>query len=276
MWLFLEESPRYTIINQRTVDEGVAILKKMARINEVNNFEINQEETEELQKWVKGNKNFQENEKEGLSGLSTLFSGENKDITFSMWPICFIFQFVYYGIIFILPMVLPKLEDNQATQNNADGTQQLKDILYSISGEIPGFIIGILVIERQFFGRKNTIMIGLFGCAFFCLIACVLEGFVLWVLLARSLLNVAFTINWAYLTELYPTSTRATGFGWAASIGSIGGATMPWMIPMLLDIGNKAPFFVFFVLCAFGGWCTWRIKRDTTQRELDIEMKYFH
>jgi MFS family permease len=268
----LEESPRYVMIILNDMDRGLDILQKMADCNDVEEFKIPDTKRKSLEGWIQRNRSFSNTQDQGLTGLNVLLNEENKETTYYMWAICFIFNFVYYGIVFSLPSILTEIVGGD-DENSTKGRKELADILISIVGEFPGFVIGLVVIEKEFFGRRRSIVYGLLLAGIFCLACCLFNGFVVWIILSRSMMNVAFNIGWIFLTELYPTSIRSTGFGWAAGAGSVGGATMPWAVPHLSTVTIYAPFLLFSVCCFVGAWCTWKIKRDTTKQELDVELK---
>jgi MFS transporter, putative metabolite:H+ symporter len=58
-----------------------------------------------------------------------------------------------------------------------------------------------------------------------------------------------------YAGELYPTSSRATGLGWAAAYQKLGGLIAPLVVGMVLSKHiDSASFFVLFaVIAAIGG-----------------------
>jgi MFS family permease len=277
MWKFMEESPRSEMINKRDMDKAIEILKIMAISNGKKDFSIDEIEKQALQNWVDRNKSIQKDEQEGLTGISTLLNPDHISVTKFIWPICFIFNFTYFGIMFALPMVLPMIVDPDNTENAAEkGHTELADVFISILGEIPAFLFGLLVVEKEKFGRRNTIILGLAVCGLCCLISGFVPGFVIWILIARSAINVSFTISWIFLLELYPTNIRATAFGWASSFGSIGGAVMPWAVPPLAQSNPYYPFYMFTVTAVLGAFCTWKIRKDTTNKDLDTELETFH
>jgi putative MFS transporter len=62
----------------------------------------------------------------------------------------------------------------------------------------------------------------------------------------------AWGVTYAYTPELYPTAMRASGAGWANSVGRIGGILGPIIAGFLLSaIGSRYPIFVIFALIHF-------------------------
>lgn len=60
--------------------------------------------------------------------------------------------------------------------------------------------------------------------------------------------GIAGSTLFVYASELYPTSSRATGLGWAAAWQKVGGLLMPVTVGVVLSW--HAPSYVFFVLFA--------------------------
>ena len=58
--------------------------------------------------------------------------------------------------------------------------------------------------------------------------------------------------------EIYPTSSRGTGAGWAAGVGRIASIIAPLSVPPLLATGGAPLLFVifgaFFVIAAAAAW----------------------
>jgi putative MFS transporter len=52
-----------------------------------------------------------------------------------------------------------------------------------------------------------------------------------------------WSVLYAYTPELYPTRSRATGAGFASSIGRVGSLTGPYIVGVLLPITGQAGIF---------------------------------
>ena len=50
------------------------------------------------------------------------------------------------------------------------------------------------------------------------------------------------------MSEVYPTYMRASGLGFASSIGRIGSIIMPWIVVYFNDIGTFISYGIFGVL----------------------------
>ena len=88
--------------------------------------------------------------------------------------------------------------------------------------EIPMMIIAYLIIDREMFGRKRTIILFFIITAFlnFC---AYLNMFLMFSYVAsRFCFGAVSSIIYAYTTEAQKTSYRTIGIGWASSMGTVG------------------------------------------------------
>jgi putative MFS transporter len=68
--------------------------------------------------------------------------------------------------------------------------------------------------------------------------------------MALSFFNLgAWGALYAITPEIYPTSLRATGAGWAAGVGRIASIVAPLAVPAMLLLGGAAFVFVVFGVC---------------------------
>lgn len=77
--------------------------------------------------------------------------------------------------------------------------------------------------------------------------------------MALSFFNLgAWGALYAVTPEIYPTSLRGTGSGWAAGVGRIASIIAPLLVPVLLGMGGTPVLFVvfaaFFVIAATAAW----------------------
>ena len=261
---FLHESPRYLFAVKHDYGQGTQILKEINQQNNQEDIELTEAEIQGLKEWVEVNDSLKAQE---IASISALFSGQNKLITMYLWPIWFVLCLGYYGMVYILPQIVEKLNITH---------EDSKDDLWSVTlpaiGEIPSVILGCLVVERASLGRRKSMLIGFLLGALCCFLAVFESHFNLWTIIARMIYNTLFILVSPYTTELYPTTIRATGLGMASAFSRIGGALATWFSQGLLTIDVKMPFLGFSCLCLLGAYCCFMISQDTTKQELDIEM----
>lgn len=71
------------------------------------------------------------------------------------------------------------------------------------------------------------------------------------------------------MSELYPTYMRASGLGFASSVGRVGSIIMPWIVVYINDIGTFLSYGIFGVIGLIASIATLMIPFDTYLRELD-------
>ena len=124
--------------------------------------------------------------------------------------------------------------------------------------QLPGYAVAAWLIEV--WGRRLTLSVFLAGSA----VAAVFfgtatgESAVIATGMALSFFNLgAWGALYAVTPEMYPTSLRATGSGWAAGVGRIASIVAPLTVPLLLALGGAPLLFVvfaaFFAIAAGGG-----------------------
>ncbi len=116
-------------------------------------------------------------------------------------------------------------------------------ILISLAG-IPGFFSAAYFIEKN--GRKPTLIAVLIGCAVFAYLygtASNLQTLIGFGLGMQFFLFAMWSSLYAYTPELYPTRARATGTGFASSVGRFGSLLGPYIVAVVLPtLGNSGVF----------------------------------
>jgi len=270
---FLDESPRYEIMVKKDIQAGVDILEKMAKAN---NLELSVTENQKEQLREAALQNEAMHKKEDAGGFAILFNKENRSITLHLWPMWFVVCLVSYGTIYILPLTISAISQEQTTSEEG-GNSGLWDMVFAILGEIPAITAAYFIIEKDLFGRRKTMIIGFIITAIAGSLAYSSSGFIFWVTIARGVSEAVFLVIFPYTLELYPTLVRVTGLGMASSFARFGGIIMPWFTLLLYEISPKLPYFGFAILSVIAVWCGFKLKLDTTQKELDcIEMQVIH
>ena len=125
--------------------------------------------------------------------------------------------------------------------------------------QLPGYAVAAWVIEK--WGRRLTLSVFLVGSAASAVVFGTVhtEGAIIASGMALSFFNLgAWGALYAVTPELYPTSLRGTGAGWAAGVGRIASIVAPLVVPVMLVAGGSAltfgVFAVFFVVAAAAAW----------------------
>lgn len=152
----------------------------------------------------------------------------NWRITGIAWSLFLTILLVYYGALTWMPSILV-----------ATGYAQNKAFMATASMTAIGFlgvVAAALLVERV--GRKWILAVSAPLAALSLVIfALVLDAPVtaqLWLLIFGFLIQVAIPVLYTYVSELYPTHLRATGFGWASTISRVGAGLVPLIFGSLL------------------------------------------
>lgn len=196
--------------------------------------------------------------------LATIWSGRFWKRTVMLWIAWFGIVFTYYGIF----TWLPSLVYNQ-------GFTFIKTFEYVFImtlAQLPGYFTAAWLVEiigrkytlslfllmtgvsSWFFGQANTVItIVTWGCI-------------------MSFFNLgAWGVIYTYTPELYPTSMRAFGSGWAAGVGRLGGMLAPAMVGVLLQRGMRmeAVFYMFTAVLIFVSLTIVLLGIETKQKDLE-------
>lgn len=178
--------------------------------------------------------------------ITGLWSSEYRSRTLMIWIHWFCIVLTYWGIFLWAPYIL-------AVERGLSLVRSLQYSFLIVAMQIPGYWSGSLLIERV--GRKwllaSYMALAGLGSLMFANATTPLE-----VLLWGSVISFfnlgAWGITYAYTPELYPTSLRASGAGWANSVGRVGGIIGPIIAGLLLQaIGSRYPIFIIFALIHF-------------------------
>ena len=156
-----------------------------------------------------------------------LFKGSLLRRTIFLWIMWFGVVFSYYGIFTWLPSLL-------ALKGFAL-TKSFSYVMAMTLAQVPGYFSAAYFVDK--IGRKPTMTIYILGtavCAYFfgqgdtaatiLTFGCLMSFFNLG----------AWGIIYTYTPEMYPTRARATGTGWAAGFGRIGGILAPIVVGSMI------------------------------------------
>ncbi|WP_047153994.1 MFS transporter [Aneurinibacillus tyrosinisolvens] len=155
--------------------------------------------------------------------MALLWSKPYVRTTGMLWILWFCVVFSYYGMFLWLPTVM--------VFKGYSLIKSFQFILIMTLAQLPGYFSAAWLVERV--GRKFVLVTYLFGTAASAwafgsaetLFGLLLAGILL------SFFNLgAWGVMYAYTPEQYPHSIRATGTGFAASVGRIGGILGPLFV----------------------------------------------
>ncbi|MDR1151854.1 MAG: MFS transporter [Bifidobacteriaceae bacterium] len=171
--------------------------------------------------------------------------------TVAIWGVWFCVNFAYYGAFTWLPTILV-----------GDGLSITKSLQYTLVitlAQLPGYACSAFAIER--WGRRTTLTVFLAGSA--AAAGLFSQAGAPWAIIAAGMALSFFNLGawgalYAVTPEIYPTSLRGTGAGWAAGFGRVASIITTLMVPTLHQAtGTGFVFALFagvFVLAAVASW----------------------
>ncbi|WP_277961525.1 MFS transporter [Pseudomonas sp. RIT-To-2] len=202
-----------------------------------------------------------------FAAFGALWSPVYRQRTLMIWSLWFFALLGFYGLTSWLGALLQ--------QSGFAVTQSVYYTVLISLGGIPGFLMAAWLVER--WGRKPTCVLTLLGggaMAFVYGQSAVFGGNV-GLLIASGLLMQFFLFGmWAvlytYTPELYPTSSRATGSGFASAIGRVGSLLGPMVTGLVFPLTGQGGVFALGALCfAVAALVVWLFGVETRGRTLE-------
>lgn len=197
-------------------------------------------------------------------GFADLWSAPYIRRTVCLWILWFGMVYSYYGIFTWLPSLLVK--------SGHTLLRSFEFLMYMTLAQIPGYFTAAYLVDK--IGRKPTMG----GLLVLCAISAYMFGnaktateILVWgCLMSFSNLG-AWGITHTYSSEQYPTHARATGVGWAAACGRMGGILAPIIVGTLMTGSNQynAVFMMFTMVLAVVALNIIFLGRETAGKSLD-------
>lgn len=179
-------------------------------------------------------------QEQGKSGFKALWAPGYAQRTFMVWALWFFALLGYYGLTTWLGALL-----------QAAGYPVTKSVFYTILislAGIPGFLTSAWLVEA--WGRKPTCVLMLLGSACMAYLygstaaqAGDQTQLIAFGLGMQFFMFGMWSVLYAYTPELYPTRCRATGGGFASSVGRIGSLIGPYVVGVILPTAGQIGVF---------------------------------
>ncbi|WP_394194115.1 MFS transporter [Microbacterium foliorum] len=174
--------------------------------------------------------------------LTTLWNGEFRVRTLCLWGVWLCVNFAYYGAFIWIPSIL--------VDAGFDLVRSFGFTLIITLAQLPGYAVAAWLIEV--WGRRTTLSVFLIGSAVSAVFfgTSTTEAAIIASGMALSFFNLgAWGALYAVTPEIYPTSLRGTGAGWAAGVGRIASIIAPLAVPVVLVAGGAPVLFAVFGAC---------------------------
>jgi putative MFS transporter len=177
-----------------------------------------------------------------LRSIGRLWGREHRRATAVLWVIWFGINFGYYGFVLWTPTFL--------VAQGLDLVRSFQFTLIMCFAQLPGYFAAAVLIEK--IGRKPVLTIFMAGTAvaswLFGHAASTGESLAFGCLLYFFALG-AWGCVYSYTPELYNTSVRGVGVGWAAAFGRVGAFVAPLIVPALYArLGEDSGFIAVFMI----------------------------
>ncbi|MEF3303033.1 MFS transporter [Paenibacillus sp. GYB003] len=196
--------------------------------------------------------------------FASVWSPAYRTSTVTLWILWFAVVFSYYGMFLWLPTVI--------VMKGFDLVKSFGYVLVMTLAQLPGYFTAAYLIET--FGRKFVLVAYLLLTAASALWFGSAEtiGGIVGAGVCLSFFNLgAWGAMYAYTPELYPTSIRSTGVGFASSFGRVGGVIGPFLVGALVARGTgiAAVFYVFFAAIVIGALVLLAFGKETKGTDPD-------
>ena len=152
----------------------------------------------------------------------------NRSITLTAWSLFLSILLVYYLALQWMPKILVDAGFNEYRALLTTSGMAAVGLL--------GVVAAALLVERV--GRKWILAVtGPLAAATLVVVALVVDApfaATVWLLVYGFLIQVAIPVLYAYVSELYPTELRGSGFGWASTVSRVGAGFGPLLFVSVL------------------------------------------
>ncbi len=179
------------------------------------------------------------------------------------WILWFVMNFAYYGISLWLPSVM--------AIKGYSLIHSIGYVLIMTIAQVPGYLTAAWLVER--WGRKKTLVTAMIFAALSALgfgFAHSTGWLITFGLLVSFFMLAAFAGTYIFTVEQFPTKARASGIGYAAGFGRLGGIIAPYVTGAFIaaHVGFPWIFGMFFIVMLAGFFVVLALGIETKGQQL--------
>jgi putative MFS transporter len=178
--------------------------------------------------------------------IKILLSPDYRSIMLGGCYLCFLANFLFYGLTYALPQIFSKLH------NNLEPAVQV--LIISIC-DLPGAFLAFFFIYSKSIGHRDSMAILCTAAAVFSLTLISIDhgddGLYIGLpsaYLVKYVSSAFFTLVYVYLAEVFPSKVRASGVSACIASGRVGSIASPLIVEALhikdFKLGEHAPFML--------------------------------
>jgi len=196
--------------------------------------------------------------------LSQLFAPSLRSITIFVMTIWMVCSFAYYGHVFSYPIALQERYDMEVEN-------QYFAVMLAGLAEIPGILVGLLLIDIEGVGRRRSLMVFFFlasGSALLVPLFADATQFLIANMVLKSFINTPFCILYVFAAELFPTTHRASGIAFCSASSRVAGALSPVITAWSLTQSITLTYQMFAIAMGIGAMAAMTFEFETQHGKL--------
>jgi MFS family permease len=232
LYFFLPESPHYLIVHNRG-EECAELMRKLAECNKVDGGALCGGKVAKIAE-------DSDDDWNPLHILGPQLRSTTLYCTVA-WVVC---GFVYYGHIFIYPVLLEDVYGMEIKE-------AYSTVLISTGVEVTVVIVAMFVMDVEGVGRRGAMALGFLLCWFCASLAPLsqnLPEFIAFNSCIKGIIEGPFTLIYIFAGELYPTTHRGTAVAFCNSFGRVAAIAAP---PTLMAAKEQSTMAVFMLIAVF-------------------------
>lgn len=187
--------------------------------------------------------------------MGVLFSEKYRAIVFGGAYLCFLANFLFYGLTYTLPQIFASLHH--------DLEPAFQVLIISIC-DLPGVLLAFFLIRSTWIGHRDGLVMLAAAAAVLNLTLISIDhgktGLYVGLpsaYLAKYMASAFFTLSYVYLSEVFPAKVRSSGLSICIAAGRVGSMIAPLIVESIhkkgFELGAHAPFLILTsMLCLVG------------------------